>query len=828
MARTLSANVTTGIAGDYRPCYLLQVVGSSNTYYWGSEAFTDGLTTYSGARIARGGLGKIKQSIDISAGGNIAHVNKFKFRLGNTDNYSDTLALEYFENRRVEVRLVFPQIGGASWANGLQLFKGYTDSLDWDEEFIYFDCSDGWMKFKKELPDRVLTKDEFTYLPDANVGKAIPIIYGDFEGTAVHKTGCGYDTPRSFCKAYVTRRPEATSPDVGELICASHDLNDFKVLYGGRTALWNGDNKYFSICDFSDGTASFSDGLYKRTACSGMQRGVSMLPLIVPEFVEQTGTTTGENAVNENASDYTELTSGESATFKIRASLLKELISGRQTRSNVIVLRARIKKTDITDDLLRCTLTKSDETAPPSGERVIDLVSADMTDADAVMYVEVVGIYFTVNNNIPSGGILTAKGPGDDDIHDQKAKTGAADEWAADEWNGLWVKVECNEVLSKEIVKEITDTTVDAFSGTLSIAAETWGSNIQAGARYEVCSGQEWDFQSDDYDELLIKLEYVTVSSDDGGKFEIRNLYIDGTIDSTEEADEVFFSCKGRGFGSWIDNGAHSNSFNSGDLIENPVYAIESLLIDSAGAVIGDIHAANFDAMATLRSSWKTARQILERADVYEFIRQLCYEFGFACYERFDGTFTARRIDATTDAVTTYDNASYALDQSGKPTFKIKRGKIGEVFNEFYLRYKINYATGEPEKVLFVKSPEQGTWDASYSNLASGAEDAWNKCHAVYTNFVQKNVWDYTAEWIRDDATAELALEFFINLLTRRPLIVSHESGLKMLGVELLDECKHSHDILPAADNATTRFKVTTMELDPETDRLFMEYMAVA
>lgn len=59
--------------------------------------------------------------------------------------------------------------------------------------------------------------------------------------------------------------------------------------------------------------------------------------------------------------------------------------------------------------------------------------------------------------------------------------------------------------------------------------------------------------------------------------------------------ENLWIACGGKKFGSWIDEGGRSNSFNAGDAIRSPMYVIESLLRDYAGLVSDQIDMASFD-----------------------------------------------------------------------------------------------------------------------------------------------------------------------------------------------------------------------------------------
>jgi hypothetical protein len=96
--------------------------------------------------------------------------------------------------------------------------------------------------------------------------------------------------------------------------------------------------------------------------------------------------------------------------------------------------------------------------------------------------------------------------------------------------------------------------------------------------------------------------------------------------------DKCFSECRGRMFGSWIDDAAHSNSFNEDDLIEHPPYIIESLLIDELGISINDIDCASFDACYDANVKMQVTLHNDERNSSYEIIKEICFQSQLALY----------------------------------------------------------------------------------------------------------------------------------------------------------------------------------------------------
>ena len=284
-------------------------------------------------------------------------------------------------------------------------------------------------------------------------------------------------------------------------------------------------------------------------------------------------------------------------------------------------------------------------------------------------------------------------------------------------------------------------------------------------------------------------------------------------------------------FGAWIDdNHTPDPALDEGDLIENPAYVVESLLIDNdcTDATITEIDTDGFDAVATVcAANWILARQILEQKNVFDYIAEICREFYFAFFERSDGTFTLRDIRKTALSVTTYGTNTFLM--KGQDTsFKIGRIPVKNIYNDFILHYKVNVATGEAEKMVFCRHPDEASFDASYTNLTSLGSAFWGLCHTSYTNLQQVNTWEYTAEWIRDEGTANQFIKRMIYHLKSRKYEVLFTAPLSALALELCDEAKFTHPLMPAAMDSVTRFRLVEQSIDPNTDTIDCTFLEVA
>ena len=102
--------------------------------------------------------------------------------------------------------------------------------------------------------------------------------------------------------------------------------------------------------------------------------------------------------------------------------------------------------------------------------------------------------------------------------------------------------------------------------------------------------------------------------------------------------EKVFSECRGRKFGSWIDNAGHSNDYDEGDLIEHPNYIVESILIDELGIAEAAIDHASFDAAHNENLTMRLALHTDEQRSSDEIIKEIGLQGMFALYYSPAGT----------------------------------------------------------------------------------------------------------------------------------------------------------------------------------------------
>lgn len=132
---------------------------------------------------------------------------------------------------------------------------------------------------------------------------------------------------------------------------------------------------------------------------------------------------------------------------------------------------------------------------------------------------------------------------------------------------------------------------------------------------------------------------------------------------------------KGRTFDSWIDNPGHSNSFNSGDLIEDPAYIIESLLRDELNWATANIDEASFDDAAN--SSVIMRMNLTKQATVAKIIRQICEQSTFAFHVNSAGK--ARLIPLNDSSPTTDRTIPFSHIKQNTLKISVSQPKVNKL-----------------------------------------------------------------------------------------------------------------------------------------------------
>lgn len=245
------------------------------------------------------------------------------------------------------------------------------------------------------------------------------------------------------------------------------------------------------------------------------------------------------------------------------------------------------------------------------------------------------------------------------------------------------------------------------------------------------------------------------------------------------------------------------------------------------------VNEASFDDLHSNKTGLKlaTVLGVLEEAKLSsEIIRAICNEFSFGFFENGEGLATLGRIEAN-GSPASIDSSSILVDSKGNSSLKITQGKLSDVRNEFHFYYKRNAGSLQYEGYLYCIKPNAPIFESGFCNFSSDAETYWTKCRDSYKETQQTLRFEIKLNFIRDDATAEACAKAFVSWFTYLPLFVSFEAPLSLFALELLDNKKIAHALLPDGFNpleaGSAQFRLVGQRVSPVNNRLGLKFRSL-
>jgi hypothetical protein len=553
------------------------------------------------------------------------------------------------------------------------------------------------------IPNSVLEKDTYPYLPDENVGKIIPVLYGDFltekthsgilpsflNGTVItNRYGNG-----DFVKGYIYKQyPDLTSYGF-YFIIANHLIKEsdfypaiwlsskksFAGIAGNASDILSGSDKSGEI-SVKTGTATDFPYNYISPG-SGL---TSVQPVIgeIPKLAQNYAAVNPDNAVNEDYTDWTEISVGA---------------VGTQVEYN-------------------CP-----------------------TPYDGQVYDD---ITLVIETYAPNG-------------------------------------YESNKI---------------------RIACYTYEDGGDTNLHYEYLNSDGQHLHNIALEYLPSKdrqiLLWIQVMGDATTKvFRFRNICIIRGLNSDIKT-EVFIKAKGR-----YDDGSGTVTGTASALIENPSHVIESIARDEMSLTTAEIDTAAFDTAATALTGRKFAFQLLEQKPARELLNDLAFQARLKLWWDEQDRLTCKKFSATAYFPNSGTDIPGALDTyttTGEPTGgsftthqiisgpKLTRMELDDVKNDFILKYKKNYATGEYSEVLRVNKDEENLDETICAALGTTGAAQTALCVTSYAAVKTVNTLTIEAWAIRDETTATALMIHLIDRLSVRrwkleftagPSAVQHEEG---------------------------------------------------
>ena len=197
----------------------------------------------------------------------------------------------------------------------------------------------------------------------------------------------------------------------------------------------------------------------------------------------------------------------------------------------------------------------------------------------------------------------------------------------------------------------------------------------------------------------IVKQEVIyTGERNDPGGYKIVNTEV-VSGQTGESFQYLYYSGKGREFGSWVDQDSRNNGYNSGGLIENPVYIIENILrselglsssaidydsFDEAGNTT-DGHIANAFDISTIKIKFAFSHyKFMDSRELIQRIAAQCFSYVFIGG---DGKFkikTLRRGAGYTSADKVIDYQEIVLNGVSKTT-------TSQIKNDVTVKYAYDY-----------------------------------------------------------------------------------------------------------------------------------------
>lgn len=273
-------------------------------------------------------------------------------------------------------------------------------------------------------------------------------------------------------------------------------------------------------------------------------------------------------------------------------------------------------------------------------------------------------------------------------------------------------------------------------------------------------------------------------------------IYVALVLNTDMNTADYYADLEGRIFGSgWTGK-------TSTNMVEHPADVINAIYRHELGLVDADIDEDSFDDAITYLSGWKFAGQLLDFKSSRVVIDKLCQQSTLRNYKRNDDTEAVKPRDVSASVDATFDdsNSKYISHKHTSPD---------NIHNEFRVQYNKNYATGNYESEKFVT--------ASDNNLTTEGTTYETKCSTATSTYGASTPDIIKADFIRDDATAELLLKERADYYSKNHLQIILETAIRDgLLLEQFDVVQLDNPWIPSELRATNgKFEIIGLDPDP-------------
>ena len=460
--------------------------------------------------------------------------------------FTDLFATNNFENRKWELFLNTNETSTLDTAARMIGTGVISGEVNYDHNNIVLSLLSNNSKYHKRLPTSTVASATYSGSKNKNIGKPIPMAFGDF----YEKTDIGtiptshFDRLHNFYKgafpAIVVDEWDVQGQESKALAdsVAIHTL-DAENIYTYKDGL------YATLTDANNAVSFPSSGTYDGTSLLDFRGNTASvyLPLSTSNLAGESVTGSGSVANEERVGD---------GSFSAVAQWLANGATTNNSVTNMTFAFPKINKLGVYSaiNLLTKWGTVPDFSAEgASGNFTMTVGSTGIAETNAATNAETerdISSYFT------------------------------SDERDAWDFEGSIVY------------------TLNAGSGNNDNSAQIYESGVRVDFTLE-------DFTEYQEEEIFEGYRYAQRMRNDNervgyeGYQEFYTYVIQPSIVVPAKIDYVYYSGKGRKYGAWVDADSRNNGYNQNDLIENPIYIIESVLRDELGLSSSNIDYATFD-----------------------------------------------------------------------------------------------------------------------------------------------------------------------------------------------------------------------------------------
>ena len=718
------------------------------------------------------------------------------------ESTSARLALRYntmpLENADAEIYLDYVNDSGAisTTYSTMQLLRKYlVDDYSITDSALSLALRDNNFRHDPLIPSKVINTDDWPDCPEENVAKGYPVVIGEFfDGTyGAHESGIGRDTSpglsglRDYAPSPVVRIPGASAYETpGRILIAATDI---KNSLNGLPAIWDSSRKKYarlwanvgSDVTASDGSVYVEYVPKSRTYTDLTDQAYSSTPA-KEDFLGTAFSVIPSNVIRYDGATNPEYGYvGDGVNYATLAGANAYMDYGFDDTS-AFVGRERV---EIVFDMT-VSGTAPIEVALYETDSAINTVSGTALEGSDGVFSTTLGV---TSFDSATGTFITSSVSAGDILVIKSGTT--AGEWP--------------------ILAAASQTRLTMLYNATAGTGLSW-KVMKAGAKIEYApvtgTGQKiipMGLFSDEPRKYRLRF---TITSG-AGSVQIQNVQIRVFMKDENALNTIYLDKNGYVFGSWIDAAGRSGSYDEGDLIENPAHAIESIARNEMSLATADINTAAFDTAATELAAWKYAFQISDQKKASAYLDALATQCKARVFWDSDDKLSIKVLDSSAtfpksgtnnpsgfdifDTTGTPSSGVYATNPILPNSLKIDRVSMDEVYNDFVLKYKKNYASGEYAELVYMTNGA-GTAGSVETNIdESNLENSQTLdalktlCADNYTLYGATRTLTFEAWAIRDAATATKLLQYLIERTTERRYMVTLTTKMTATGHELGD-----------------------------------------